>query len=1509
MPGTNGKTTSQRRPFWFVLLLPVFLGLFLANNVHGQGDDDLSVTGMELVDVHESGLFSQKLTYRVTLENDGNTDYQDALARASLEGGDALERWFTKLEDKEAEFHDIGPHSSVQSDDTIVVRTLSFIDFDENAIEWRIVRKTPAEQGHPPEVRILYPWDGATIRRDRVRVIGIIQDDSEIESVTVNGEPADFRGYFFQIFNETVPIIYGPNRIEVVVTDRDGNETIVSISVYRPGDETPPTISARIEPQPNDGGWHTTPVTIIFECEDNTGYVKSCTPPITASTDGANQVFTGQAKDNSGNIAEVAVAIDLDQTSPGLQAEIDPPANPAGWRNAEVSVTFVCEDPVSGIQTCPQSMTIPEEGADQLFAVSAADVAGNTTSFEFGVSIDKTPPAFTLASPTEDAFVAPEMRLIIETEDDLSGIALDAWSLSVNEETRPVTCEETEPGVVACSVDAPLTAPELSLVLSATDRAGNPGPSVERVVQLDTDGDGVPDRDDAFPENPGESSDLDEDGVGDNSDPDRDGDGVDNDEDVFPEDPEEWADLDEDGIGDNVDTDRDGDEVDNDEDAFPDDPTESTDLDGDGIGDNSDPDRDGDEVDNGEDVFPDDPAEWADLDEDGIGDNADPDRDGDGVDNDQDEYPNDAAQTGEPPTITLAGPDPRSAPGTSIAIEGAITDPGSAVANAWMENDRFSGVQFSVVLDGQDQFADTISIAEGYNTITVHAVDAFGNATSTTLTVVGVRPPEITLLSPANPFTTDSPEVNVVGEVFSYEPADRIRILLNGYQQFLTPGSEPHVYPFEFTDVPLQEGLNVLKLSAEAPAGRASLDVNVTYTEDQEDDGEGPVLDLESPKAGFITNDTELAVGGTISDPAGVAQLTVNDSPVEISGIRNTEFGFFYVVDIGGQEGDVNIEIEAVDVFDNVTTETIAGRRDATPPRIELDETYRPAPDLNAIRTTALNLSGLVSDETLAGFSINGRTVGLAPGGNPGSYRFEQVINRHTSRPFPLELSAWDAAGNRTDAEYRFWLKSFTSIEIVSPHPGSEILVTGETADITVTARVSGDVQAVAAVNASIGGATPIPLSFANSVASGTISIPAVTDTRTVNVSALDDEGDLVVKSEADFRLRHSDDIALDIESQSPANGATGIEPNDPIQIRFNKPVDLTLVSLSIKETTHGMAYETGDPSLAKPGELVEMHRDQRAVDGGLSGVPGNRAVVFYPERDFGYGGRVFLTVSYDGEEIARSQFTIRSNPTFLHGIVADPFMEPVGGVTVAIPEIGWETTTDDNGSFGFGFGRDAGNELPEGRLKLVVNPGLADPDYGVVERYAIVERGRLSRIGLIQLPVLDPDLPFRRIASGQTDAVLDSGDLRLDLSNTRLLFPDGADAGNVHVQFTPFNELPVAGVGGSLPQWMYAVQPAGINVSGDVTVTIQAPELFGSLGYLPEDGSRVLLLGLDIASNQLAPVGTGELSDGLVAGTAAYQRLDYIGYALVGQDKQQVLLDYENGTLTRRQLISALEQ
>lgn len=116
---------------------------------------------------------------------------------------------------------------------------------------------------------------------------------------------------------------------------------------------------------------------------------------------------------------------------------------------------------------------------------------------------------------------------------------------------------------------------------SNNDSADNMGTSA------DSDGDGVLNSDDTFPDDPNESVDTDGDGVGDNADTDDDGDGLPDTNDENP------LDTDNDGLPNSEDDDDDEDGVLDSEDAFPLDQSESMDSDGDGIGDNADTNMDG----------------------------------------------------------------------------------------------------------------------------------------------------------------------------------------------------------------------------------------------------------------------------------------------------------------------------------------------------------------------------------------------------------------------------------------------------------------------------------------------------------------------------------------------------------------------------------------------------------------------------------------------------------------------------------------------------------------------------------------------------------------------------------------------------------------------------------------------------------------------------------------------------------------------------------------------------
>ena len=99
----------------------------------------------------------------------------------------------------------------------------------------------------------------------------------------------------------------------------------------------------------------------------------------------------------------------------------------------------------------------------------------------------------------------------------------------------------------------------------------------------DSDGDGVLNGADAFPYDPNETLDTDNDGKGNATDVDDDGDGVIDAVDKFPLNNSEWLDSDNDGVGNNEDQDDDNDSVADYEDAFPTDNRGSLDSDSDGL--------------------------------------------------------------------------------------------------------------------------------------------------------------------------------------------------------------------------------------------------------------------------------------------------------------------------------------------------------------------------------------------------------------------------------------------------------------------------------------------------------------------------------------------------------------------------------------------------------------------------------------------------------------------------------------------------------------------------------------------------------------------------------------------------------------------------------------------------------------------------------------------------------------------------------------------------------------
>lgn len=381
-------------------------------------------------------------------------------------------------------------------------------------------------------------------------------------------------------------------------------------------------------------------------------------------------------------------------------------------------------------------------------------------------------------------------------------------------------------------------------------------------IDSDRDGDGVENSEDAFPDDPTESADLDADGIGDNADTDRDGDGVENAEDAFPNDPAESSDIDADGTGDNADTDRDGDGVENSEDAFPNDPTESSDIDADGTGDNADTDRDGDGVENSEDGFPDDPNEDSDLDSDGVGDNADPDRDGDGINNELDDFPNDPDRTSVDANIIISSPS-----------NGFLT-----TANQVLIEGRAEGPFTSVQIDGRDvtltdgEFSLLVDTREGANRFSAVGVYSTENGdeaiTATTNVVLDTTPPEVILTSVREGMVTTESQITIAGSLedirSTISNSAEATVTINGI-------SVPVINrAFELGEFLLQPGLNAINVVATDSLGNTSLE---TVTVNFLSNAGQRVVEVAG-------NNQIMSVGVTLQEPLVVKLVDRNGVPI-----------------------------------------------------------------------------------------------------------------------------------------------------------------------------------------------------------------------------------------------------------------------------------------------------------------------------------------------------------------------------------------------------------------------------------------------------------------------------------------------------------------------------------------------------------------------------------------------------------------------------------------------------
>jgi hypothetical protein len=197
-------------------------------------------------------------------------------------------------------------------------------------------------------------------------------------------------------------------------------------------DNTGPVVTGAIAPAANAAGWNKSDVTITWSATDAGSGVNGVPSPATDSVtaDTAGVTKTATAIDRLGNSATGSVTVKLDQTAPTITGSRSPAANSNGWNNSDVTVSFTCSDPLSGIAAspndCPNPTTLTTSGANQSATGSVKDNAGNSTSATVsGINIDKVAPTLSGApttSPNGAGWYNSDVTVAWTCNDALSGI-------------------------------------------------------------------------------------------------------------------------------------------------------------------------------------------------------------------------------------------------------------------------------------------------------------------------------------------------------------------------------------------------------------------------------------------------------------------------------------------------------------------------------------------------------------------------------------------------------------------------------------------------------------------------------------------------------------------------------------------------------------------------------------------------------------------------------------------------------------------------------------------------------------------------------------------------------------------------------------------------------------------------------------------------------------------------------------------------------------------------------
>ena len=184
-------------------------------------------------------------------------------------------------------------------------------------------------------------------------------------------------------------------------TDEAGNSASATFGPFN-YDATAPDVTASAR-DADHNGWYNHALTVSFSGTDTANGSGNVTCDADVNYSGpatSSHSISGSCADDAGNSASGTFGpFKYDATAPTISGAKSPGPNSFGWNNGSVTVSYTCDDNLSGVASadCGPNQTLSGEGAGQSSTGNATDDAGNTASTTVNnINIDKTNPLVSL---------------------------------------------------------------------------------------------------------------------------------------------------------------------------------------------------------------------------------------------------------------------------------------------------------------------------------------------------------------------------------------------------------------------------------------------------------------------------------------------------------------------------------------------------------------------------------------------------------------------------------------------------------------------------------------------------------------------------------------------------------------------------------------------------------------------------------------------------------------------------------------------------------------------------------------------------------------------------------------------------------------------------------------------------------------------------------------------------------------------------------------------------------